>query len=194
MDIFLGKKKNIILSCLSLGVLLVVLFFLDYHNSRPVIFWLFVVLFIAVVYKTIQLITNKNLLFISSEDLKNNTKTSLSDNDSSIVFEFTNDELRIKENDRLSEVQWTSITTIFGYKKDLITYDTICLDIIFNNRTLTICEESAGWVDLLEALKKQFPRIPENWYLDIMTPAFKTNLILLYDRQNRTLEEVMNNN
>jgi hypothetical protein len=194
MDIFLGKKKNIILSCLSLGVLLVVLFFLDYHNSRPVIFWLFVVLFIAVVYKTIHLLTNKNLLFISSEDLKNNTNTSLSDNDSSIVFEFTNDELRIKEKDQLSEVQWTSITTILGYKKDLITYDTICLDIVFNNRTLTICEESAGWVDLLEALKKQFPGIPDNWYLDIMKPAFKTNLILLYDRQNRILEEVMNNN
>lgn len=194
MDIFLGKKKNIILSCLSLGVLLVVLFFLDYHNSRPAIFWLFVVLFIAVVYKTIHLLTNKNLLFISSEDLKNNTKMSLSDNDSSIVFEFTNDELRIKDKDRLTEVKWTNITTILGYKKDLITYDTICLDIIFNNRALTICEESEGWVDLLEALKKQFPRIPDNWYLDIMKPAFKTKLILLYDRQNRILDEVMNNN
>ena len=52
-------------------------------------------------------------------------------------------------------------------------------------------EETAGWPIFIERLKEQFPTVDEDWNINIAHAAFATNLTLLYDRENRTQEQVV---
>lgn len=196
MDIFFGKKKHLILYWLSLGLLICVLYYFDFQYSNPIIFWSFIILFIVSFIRIIQLLTNKNLLFVTEKDLKNNSQIEnelINQNiNSSGNFEYLDIGFRFKKNKSTIEIYWSSIKTIIAYKKDLYIIDTICIDIVYDdNLTLTICEETPGWFQFNNNLKKQFMKIPENWDIEIMTPAFETNLTLLYDLQNRTLKQVI---
>ncbi|MFT3827977.1 MAG: hypothetical protein QM731_28930 [Chitinophagaceae bacterium] len=107
------------------------------------------------------------------------------------LFHFNEEGFSTSVNDKPVTINWQSIQTIIGYKVDLVTTDCICIDIFCdNNIKLTTDEEVPGWAELLEQLHKQFPVIDQGWYIQIMKPAFATNLTLIYDKANRTLEEV----
>jgi hypothetical protein len=73
-----------------------------------------------------------------------------------------------------------------------MTTDEICIDIFCDdNISFRVTEETAGWFVFLERLKEQFPTVEEDWNVSIAHPAFATNLTLLYDRENRTQEQVV---
>jgi len=81
-------------------------------------------------------------------------------------------------------VGWTDISRIQTYKLDLLTTDCICL--LFgvgstDEQPVQISEEWKGFSELLVGLPRAFPSIPANWYAEVMTPAFGTNLTVLYE-------------
>lgn len=81
------------------------------------------------------------------------------------------------------EVKWTDIKSIYGYKIDNYTEDEICLNVNCDSDvSFTISEEIAGWYIFLEKMAIQFPSIGKNWNLEIASPAFDTNLTLLFER------------
>lgn len=53
----------------------------------------------------------------------------------------------------------------------------------------TVSEESAGWHVFLDRVSEQFPFIKKNWHLEISYPAFATNLTLVFEKDNKTLDE-----
>jgi hypothetical protein len=87
---------------------------------------------------------------------------------------------------------WNDIISMIAYKRDDFTTDCVCLDVLCeNNRNIKINEDTKGWYMFTRKTLEQFPQINKLWTLEITTPAFKTNLTLLYDREGRTLEEIM---
>ncbi len=82
------------------------------------------------------------------------------------------------------KVKWQDIERLIAYKADLMTTDEIRLDIVCNDFQTTITEETPGWYQFVEKTKTVFPSLADNWDNEITQPAFKTNLIVLYDRSN----------
>ena len=103
--------------------------------------------------------------------------------DDGFIFEFETEQQKIK---------WVDIERLIAYKRDLMTTDEICLDIVFNNWQTTINEETLGWYQFVEKTKVIFPSIPKNWDTEIVHPAFETNLTILYQRQDREIPEENN--
>lgn len=100
-----------------------------------------------------------------------------------------NEGFSIQFKNGIDSHHWEEIETIFGYKKDLITYDEICMDIFLQDQhVITLTEELPNWIALNEKLTILFPGFDLSWYTSIMQPPFATNLTLLYDRQQRSFE------
>jgi hypothetical protein len=134
----------------------------------------------------------KKIIFTGTKDYNDQIdkefKRKLVDNG---IFEYTDEGFTISLEE-LRKIKWAQIQTIFAYKVDLFTTDEICIDVICdNNISFRVTEETAGWFVFLERLKEQFPTIEEDWSINITQPAFATNLTLVYDRENRTHEQVV---
>jgi hypothetical protein len=82
----------------------------------------------------------------------------------------------------IKDILWNDVNELHAYKKDLLTYDEICINIILPKSIITITEEIEGWVEFIEKMNKVFPSINKEWYADIMLPAFKTNFTILYKK------------
>jgi hypothetical protein len=80
------------------------------------------------------------------------------------------------------KILWTDVEQLIAYKRDLLTIDVICLDIIFDNKRMTINEDTPGWYQFIKKTKLIFPSIPVDWDMKIMHPAFQTNLTIIYQR------------
>ena len=77
-------------------------------------------------------------------------------------------------------VHWSSVIAIAAYKWDLFAYDEICLAFRLNDDTcIEVPENQPDFRDLVEAVQQRFPTVPEEWYREIMLPAFATNYRLL---------------
>ena len=83
----------------------------------------------------------------------------------------------------IRSVRWADVAKVQTYKLDLLTTDCICL--LFESRSgqppVQVSEEWKGFSDLFGPLTAAFPSIPQNWYLDVMTPAFETKRTVWYD-------------
>ena len=111
------------------------------------------------------------------------------------VFLFQEKGFSIKTIDGLNEVEWVNINSMIGYKEDRFTTDNICLDIFTNSgKCYKISEETAGWPGFLEHSKGAFPTIKKDWAVEISIPPFEKNMTLVYDRQNRDLNDVIKDN
>jgi len=107
------------------------------------------------------------------------------------VFEFYGDGFYIDKMENPELIQWKKIKSIIAYKKDLLTTDLIVVEIITDNNVYKVNEETLGWFYFIDQLNKSLNITNKNWSIDITQPAFALNLTLIYDSQNRSLEEFM---
>lgn len=107
-------------------------------------------------------------------------------------FKYEEDGFTFQFPSMQEKIKWADVERLIAYKRDLITTDEICLDIIYNNQQLTITEETPGWYQFIKKMKLAFPAIPANWDGEIIHPAFATNLIILYQREDRDVPEENN--
>jgi hypothetical protein len=106
------------------------------------------------------------------------------------IFEYYNTGFIVHFENNIIKIEWSSIKALYGYKVDLFTVDEICLDIFYEiEKQIRITEETKGWYIFLEKLQIQFPQIKKHWEIEIAFPAFETNFTLLYEFENKTLEE-----
>lgn len=86
---------------------------------------------------------------------------------------------------------WRDLEAAFAYKIDMYTTDAVCLDLFWDDgRRLSLSEEMPCWQNFMLALEKNMPAIPQSWYLKITVPVFETSFTVLFDKQNRSQEEV----
>jgi hypothetical protein len=98
------------------------------------------------------------------------------------IFEYWEDSFTIDLKNGKRKICWKDIQKLEGYKRDLITIDQVCLDIILNETIITISEDTEGFGPFIEELKKQFPSIDKDWDLKVTEPPFATNLTVLFKR------------
>lgn len=107
-------------------------------------------------------------------------------------FEYEDLGFSIPNGDHRLFMAWTDIAAIFIYKRDLMTVDQLNIDLFFsNNQNLHLTEDDAGWYQLIEQLKKAFPTIAKDFDRKVVFPPFETNLTLVYETEDRTLEEAV---
>lgn len=132
------------------------------------------------------------IIFIGTDQHKEHINKELSERTKDLgIFRYPDKGFIVRLDKTNYAIKWTEIQTILGYKMDLLSRDEICLDIFCDNKiTFKVTEKTAGWFVFLERIKEQFPTIEEGWDFNIQSPAFATNLTLIYDRKNRTPEQV----
>lgn len=93
-------------------------------------------------------------------------------------------------NKKRVSLKWKNLHTAIGFKRDLITVDSICLQLFFlHHNTIELYEELRGWFQFLNRMAEEFPQT-KGWEDEIVLPAFATNLTVVYDYKNRSLEEI----
>ena len=85
------------------------------------------------------------------------------------------------EKDKM-QIAWNDITKIVAFKRDLYAVDVICIAIERNDGVCELNEEMKGFSDLFGFMEKNLYVSP-SWYIDIMTPAFATNMIIIYEKR-----------
>jgi hypothetical protein len=98
------------------------------------------------------------------------------------VFTYFNDGFKIDYEDFKTEIKWDDITQLIAFKKDLMTIDRVDMQIVCGDKALTISEDLAGWYQFVLKTKEVFPSIPKYWDINIIQPAFATNLTIIYDK------------
>lgn len=192
--IFESVWKTIALSTLS-GLFVFSALVTNVRVEEPLIFWSTIGLFGFGLLHGLYKLLNPNSLFIrpgsklAQEYHRLDFDRRLNDHG---FFVFTQNGFEVDLGNQVCKYLWTDIAVIFGYKKDLRAIEMVFMDIFTIDEThFTINEETPGWYQFLEKSKENLNGIPDNWEIEITTPVFETKLTLLYDKENRSQNEVI---
>ena len=108
------------------------------------------------------------------------------------IFSYNNLGFDIDLKDGFHSIKWTDIERLQAYKVDLLTTDEICIDIIFDNKTIIVTEETKGWYQFIEKLKSSLPQTNDNWEDLVFKNPFEYNLTTIYERADREMPSKSN--
>lgn len=109
------------------------------------------------------------------------------------IFEYTDNGFNFTVNDQTIFIAWTDIDAIFAYKRDLMVIDELNMEIFLKNDfRIKLTEETAGWYQFILKLKEVFPEIDKAFDIELIFPAFETNLTLVYTSTGKSQTELIN--
>jgi hypothetical protein len=123
--------------------------------------------------------------FDISEDVKKQNRE-IKINDLGI-FTYNNLGFDIDLKEGYHSIKWTDIERLEAYKVDLMTTDEVCMDITFDNKTITITEETKGWYQFIDRLEHQLSHINADWQALVLKTPFEYDLTTIYERADRTM-------
>jgi hypothetical protein len=79
---------------------------------------------------------------------------------------------------------WGEVGRIIAFKRDLGTYDEICMQIDIGRRAcpLELSEEFGGYEQFAKAVEKHLPGVNREWWSQVAFPAFAENVTTIYQR------------
>lgn len=86
-------------------------------------------------------------------------------------------------------IPWTAIERIVAFKADLLTTDCILLEVTYGCQKIIFSEEADGWLEFIDAITIFLPATKKDWHEKVMLPAFKTNSMTIYEREDRAMPE-----
>jgi hypothetical protein len=80
---------------------------------------------------------------------------------------------------------WPEIHSIEVFKRDLFTYDLICLQVRTKESSVEFDEEDLNWTDLMIALPTHLHGCKPwgEWFTNVAFPAFETKRQKVFERQ-----------
>jgi len=87
-------------------------------------------------------------------------------------------------------IKWSEIDSIDAFKRDMFSYDLICIQISgpksAQSEPIEIDEEDPKWEAVMVALSKYLPQIKPwcEWFSAVAFPAFAINSLRIYERPN----------
>ncbi len=135
----------------------------------------------------------KEIIFLETNKYKKHIKEDFEKRYSDTgIFLYNNIGFKVNfKSGDMFDVEWDDIETILAYKIDLYTFDSICLEVFFKeDKAFRITEETEGWYKFLEKISEIFPQIKNGWECEIVFPAFKENLTILFDRSGKNFEQL----
>lgn len=90
----------------------------------------------------------------------------------------------VKPKAKAAAIEWSAVSAVHAFKRDLFTTDLICLCFEGGRNALEINEEQQGWTELVEALPSRLDGClrQEEWLGQVMKPAFAANKIQIFPR------------
>lgn len=132
------------------------------------------------------------IIFINTKTYKEKTNEEFNERLTETgIFTYTESGFDIQLADGHHAVAWENIRALLGYKIDLYAVDKICLDFFFYKLSCWKGESTPGWFVFLDEIAEQIPAIDKSWSIKIAFPPFATNLTLLYESMNRSLEQAI---
>jgi hypothetical protein len=89
-------------------------------------------------------------------------------------------------------IHWSDIERLSVYKIDLMTIDEICMDIMYDNKTIIITEGTKGWYQFISTLKSALPSIHENWEKQVLASPYEYDSSTIYERADRIMPDQSN--
>lgn len=98
------------------------------------------------------------------------------------IASFQNGFILLKNDVEVDRVAFPRVREIFAYKRDLYTYDLICLGFRFTHREgwVVVDEAMPGFKELVRRIEVRFGVETESWYLNVAIPAFASNFTTLW--------------
>ncbi|MGN6121393.1 MAG: hypothetical protein ACTHOJ_00410 [Sphingomonas oligoaromativorans] len=84
--------------------------------------------------------------------------------------------------DIASQIPLSTVDRVVFYKRDEITTDLICCDVLASGQFWTFHEEAACWSDLIEHLSR-LPGFRSDWYEAVVHPPFSASETVAYERR-----------
>jgi hypothetical protein len=167
-------------------------FYLVNKESKIINWIIFTSGIIGLILSVLKLLFPNSRTFMNYEEKNKLDKKSFQEiyNDEGI-FEFYGDGFYIDKLKNPELIEWKKIKTIITYKKDLFATDLIIVEIITDKNSYKINEETAGWYYFVDQINKTLNIVDKNWNINVANPAFEQNLMLIYDSDNRNLEEYL---
>lgn len=133
----------------------------------------------------------KKIIFTGTKAYKEQIKKELAKRKTDFgLFAYTDKGFTIALQNKFHTINWTEVLCLFGYKVDLFAVDEIRLDVFCeNNIAFTLSEETPGWYVFLDKIVENLPQSKPNWAIEIAFPAFETNLTLIFEKYNKSVEE-----
>ena len=95
---------------------------------------------------------------------------------------------RVIRDQQLRDIAlWPSIQVIIAHKRDLITMDLICFDVLLDDGDLIeVNEEMYGFESLLAAMERNLPRFDKRWPDKVVEPPFAANQTVIYSAGSKS--------
>lgn len=103
------------------------------------------------------------------------------------IFKYTDPGFDIDLEEESYSIKWTDIERLQAYKADIIVVDEICIDITFNNKTIIITEETAGWYQFIKKIKPILVLTNSNWEASVIKSPLEYDLTTIYEREDRRM-------
>ncbi len=136
-------------------------------------------------YSNSEKIYDQELMLLLLKKLINKTlnsrQNSLITKDS--IFEYCKNGFIIEINKEYQYFRWDKISEINVFKRDLVTFDRIEMEIIHEHKSCIINEEMPGWLNFVKKTKENFPKMPQDWDTEIIHPPFETNFRTIYSKK-----------
>ena len=108
------------------------------------------------------------------------------------AFSYTEKGFAVTQKDQTNNFLWEEIDSVLVYKKDLFNVDQLNMELFLKSGSqLHLTEETPGFYQFLDRIKQTFPSIDNEFEAKLIFPPFETNLALIYDSNNRSLQEVL---
>jgi hypothetical protein len=180
------RKSEFIVITIASWVFAIICYFLIHFTIGSIFF------LIAALYNSYLLFSkHTNIKLLSNKAYKKEMSSTIEERKADTgIFDYYDTGFIANFENNSTTIEWSSIKALFSYKADLYTVDEICLDIFYENtKQVRLTEDTHGWNIFLGKLRIQFPQIKMHWAMEIAFPAFETNLTLLYEFENKSLEE-----
>ena len=84
--------------------------------------------------------------------------------------------------DLVAQLPLAQVTTVTFFKRDEITSDLICCEVVVADKTWTFHEEADGWGLLIDHLQN-LPGFRGDWFEAVSQPPFATSETVAFSRQ-----------
>ena len=81
------------------------------------------------------------------------------------VFSYEEDGFVVQLLQGAKKYLYSRIEAIVAYKIDMVSYDEMRLELVFDECVLRISEDAPGWYQFVRKMKEVFPSIPKDWDL-----------------------------
>jgi len=101
-----------------------------------------------------------------------------------VGYQWFTEEGRVRHT---SSLRWSGVDSVEVFKRDLFSYDLICLRLVANNEVVVeFDEEDPRWKELMSTLPIHLPGCKrwEDWFPKVAFPAFDANLQRVFKRKN----------